>query len=514
MAPAPDRSEEIAFGPFRVDVRSRALYRDGASIPLGARSFDILCILAERRDNLVTKDELMARVWPAAVVEDNTVQVHVSALRKALGEDLGGKRYIVTVPGRGYRFVPDSVEAAEPPLPDKPSIAVMPFDNMSDDPGQDYFADGMVDDIITALTRFPALFVIARNSSFVYRGRSVDIRQVGRDLGVQYVLEGSVRRSNDRLRITGQLIDASTGTHLWAERSEGKLSDVFDLQDEITARIVGAIGSRVQLAEIERAKRVPTGSLRSYDCYLRGLALFHRDDREANREALLMFEKAIGLDPDFAAAHGMAAWCHMQRYRNGWMSDLPQGRRETRQLAMRAIELGRDDAIALTTAGSALAQVVHELDTGIALTDRARELNPNLATAWSSSAWLNGYAGNADVAIEHAARAIRLSPVDPLSHYMDAATAFGHFIAGRYGEAIAWAEKALPKHEGYQASYRILAASYAHAGRVDSARLTVKRLRERNPTMRLSDLRTIIPWRRQDDLRRYTEGLRMAGLPE
>ena len=513
MANTADRSEEIAFGPFRVDVRSRTLQRDGTSVPLGARSFDILCVLAAMRGNVVTKDELMARVWPGMIVEENTVHVHVSALRKALTEGNEGQRYIVTVPGRGYRFVGELPQASLPALPEQPSIAVLPFQNFGGDL-DDYFADGVVEDIITALTRFPALFVIARNSSFAYKGCSVDIRQVGRELGVRYVLEGSARRSQDRLRITGQLIEAATGAHLWADRFDGELADIFALQDEMTARIVGAIAPKLQSAEIERAKRVPTGSLRSYDYYLRGLAYFHRDERHANVEALQLFSKAIELDPDFATAHGMAAFCYNQRVRNVWITDLARERSEARRLALRAAELGREDAVALTGAGSCLAQVTQELDSGITLIDRARELNPNFATAWQSSAWMRNFAGQAEVAIAHATRAIRLSPLDPMSHTVDAAMGFAHFLAGRYDEAVRWAEIALPKHGGYQGTHRILAASHALAGRLDAARAALAGLRALNPGMRIVDLQTVIPWRRPDDLRRYAEGLRLAGLPE
>ncbi|HKS64313.1 MAG TPA: winged helix-turn-helix domain-containing protein [Xanthobacteraceae bacterium] len=513
MPEVADHPEEITFGSFRLDVRRRSLQRDGQPVALGARSFDILCVLVALRGNLVTRDDLSARVWPGAIVEANTVHVHVAALRKALGDGSAGQRYIATAPGRGYRFVGDIAESSLPVIPEQPSIAVLPFQSFSGDL-DDYFADGMVEEIITALTRFPALFVIARNSSFAYKGRAVDIRQVGRELGVRYVLEGSARRSADRLRITAQLIEATTGAHIWADRFDGELSDVFELQDEVTARIVGAIAPKLQLAEIERVKRVPTESLRSYDCYLRGLVHFHRDERQANRDALEMFTKAIELDPDFATAHGMAAWCYNQRLRNGWLTDLAQARVEARRLALRAAELGREDAVALTTAGSCLAQVTQELDAGIALIDRARSLNPNFATAWASSAWARNYCGEAETAIDHAARAIRLSPLDPLSHYMDAAMAFAHFLAGRYDEAVRWAEIALPKHGGYQGSHRILAASHALAGRLDAARAAFAGLRALNPQMRIADLRTLIPWRRPDDARRYAEGLRLAGLPD
>jgi TolB-like protein/tetratricopeptide (TPR) repeat protein len=515
--------EDLRFGDFRLDFGRRQLTRNGAPVPLKPRTLDVLCVLAAARGEIVTKDTLLSRVWPNDAVTENNLQVHLSGLRKALDAGRGSESFLVTVPGRGYRLLgvgAPGLAGAEaairrgPVVPDRPSIAVLPFTNMSGDPEQEYFADGIVEDIITALSRMRWLFVIARNSSFTYKGRSVDIKDVGTALGVRYVLEGSVRKSANRVRITGQLIDASSGTHLWADNFDGTLDDVFDLQDQVTSSVVGAIAPKLEQAEIERAKRKPTGSLDAYDYFLRGLAHFHRDERQANAEALQMFCKAIALDPDFATAHGMAAWCYNQRLRNGWLADLAEARAETRRLALRAAELGREDALALSTAGSSLAQVLQELDSGIALIDRARELNPNLAIAWSSSAWARNYRGEPEIAIAHAAHAMRLSPLDPLAHYMDAATAFAHFMAGRYDEAVAWAEIALPKHGGYQGTHRVLAASHAMAGRLEQAQAAMAGMRALNPTMRIADLWNLIPWRRPDDARRYAEGLRLAGLPD
>ena len=277
-------------------------------------------------------------------------------------------------------------------LPDKPSIAVLPFLNLSGDPEQEYFADGVVEDIISALSRIRWLFVIARNSSFTYKGRAVDVKQVGRELGVRYVLEGSVRKAANRVRITGQLIDATTGAHLWAERFEGTLDDIFELQDQVAASVVGAIAPQLERAEIERAKRKPTESLDAYDYYLRGMANLHQGTREAINEALPLFYKAIELDPDFASAYGMAAWCHFWRKVNGWMTDRPQEIAEGARLARRAVELGKDDAVALTRGGHALGHFVGDLDGGIALVDRALVLNPNLAAAWFLGGFLQNLA--------------------------------------------------------------------------------------------------------------------------
>ena len=320
--------------------------------------------------------------------------------------------------------------------PDKPSIAVLPFENMSGDPEQEYFADGMVEEIITALSRMRWLFVIARNSSFTYKGRAVDVKQVGRELGVRYVLEGSVRKAANRVRITGQLIDASTGAHLWADRFDGGLEDIFDLQDQVTASVVGAIAPKLEQAEIERAKRKPTESLDAYDYYLRGMASFHQWTKEANNEALRLFYRAIELDPDFASAYGMAAWCYVWRKSNGWMTDRAQEIAEAARLARRAVELGKDDAVALAQGGHALAFVVGDLDGGAAFIDRALVLNPNLATAWLLSGWMRAYLGEPDVAIEHLARAMRLSPLDPILYQMQSGIAFAHFFAGRYRRGV------------------------------------------------------------------------------
>jgi adenylate cyclase len=399
-------------------------------------------------------------------------------------------------------------------LPDKPSIAALPFQNMSGDPEQEYFADGMVEDIITALSRFRQLFVIARNSSFVYKGRAVDVKQVSRDLGVRYVLEGSVRKAANRIRITAQLIDASTGAHLWAERFDGGLEDIFDLQDQVTARVVGEIAPKLELAEIERAKRKPTESLDAYNYFLRGMANVHQWTRAANDDALGLFYKAIELDPEFAAAYGMAAWCYIWRKLNGWVIDRKKETSEGARLARRAVELGKDDAVALSRGGHALAWFAHDLDNSAAFLDRALALNPNLAAAWNLSGWVRAYRGELDMAIEQHARAIRLSPLDPILYNMHVGTAFAHFLAGRYDEASGWANRALREQPNYPAANRILAASNALAGNLSAAQEAMARLRELDPSLRVANLSEVYPVRQAEDLAKLAEGLRKAGLPE
>jgi TolB-like protein len=346
-------------------------------------------------------------------------------------------------PVRVFRVRDRGAAASQRPtlaLPDKPSIAVLPFINMSGDAEQEYFADGMVEDIITALSRFKALFVIARNSSFTYKGRAVDVKQIGRELGVRYVLEGSVRKAANRVRITGQLVDTATGAHLWANRIDGGLGDIFDLQDQVTESVVGAIAPAVEKAEIERAKRKPTESLDAYSVYLRGLArLYQFAGRQVNDEALRLFNSAIELDPDFASAYGRAAFCYVAAKTNSWISVTPNEIAEVMRLARRAVELGKDDAIALADSGWALAYVVHELGVGAGLIDRALVLNSNLAEAWNCGGSVKLWLGEPELAIERFARAMRLSPLDPLATGMRSGTAHAHFFLGRYDEAASWA---------------------------------------------------------------------------
>jgi TolB-like protein/Flp pilus assembly protein TadD len=502
---------DVEFGNYRLKRTERLLLGPKGPVELSARSFDILAMLLERPDEVISKTELFDVVWPGLVVGENTLQVHISALRKLLPSEM-----IVTVHGRGYKYAGPRpfVATAEAPAPPRPSIAVLPFQNMSGDPEQEYFADGMVEEIITALTRVRWLFVIARNSSFTYKGRAIDVKQVARELGVRYVLEGSVRKSANKIRVTGQLIDAATGAHLWADRFDGTLQDIFDLQDEVTSKVVGALAPKVEQAEIERAKRKPTDNLDAYDYYLRGLSFVTQTTREANSEALQLFRKAIELDRDFAAAQGMAAWCYMVRKVNGWMADAEGEVNEATQLARRATLLGRDDAVALCWGGFALAYVAGDLENGAAFVNQALALNPNLATAWGFSGWLKIILGQPDAAIECLENAKRLNPLARTLFNIQSGLAWAHFFAGRYDEACSWVQGALRDQPNYLGTVRIAAASFALAGRLEDARFWVARLRELDPALRISNLRTRLPPLRLEDLERYEEGLRQAGLPD
>jgi len=337
---------------------------------------------------------------------------------------------------------------------------------------------------------------------------------VGRELGVRYVLEGSVREAANRVRITGQLIDATTGGHLWADRFEGTLGDIFDLQDQLTENVVGAIAPQLERAEIERAKQKPTESLDAHDYYLRGMANLHRGTRESIEEALAQFYHALQLDPNFASAYAMAAWCHFWRKVNGWMTDRPQEIAEGARLARRAVELGRDDAVALTRSGHALAHLGGDLDGGIALLDRALVLNPNLASAWFLGGFLRVWHGEPDDAIEHFARAMRLSPLDPEMYRMQAGVAVAHLFAGRFEAASSWAEKAFRDLPTFLMVVGIIAASHALAGRTDEAQRAMSHLRQLDSTLRISNLEDWLPIHRPEDLATFADGLRKAGLPE
>jgi adenylate cyclase len=468
--------------------------------------------------NIAARLEGIAEPGGICVSDDAFRQVHGKISVEFA--DLGNQHLKnIARPVRAYRIaLEDSAggvkKSAHLPLPDKPSIAVLPFQNMSGDPEQEYFADGVVEDIITALSRMRWLFVIARNSSFTYKGRAVDVKQISRELGVRYILEGSVRKAANRVRITGQLIDSATSSHLWADRFDGALEDIFDLQDQVTASVVGAIGPKLEQAEIERAKRKPTESLDAYDYFLRGMAAIHQFTRDANNDALRLFYKAIELDPDFAAAHGAAARCYAQRVANGWMIDRQREIAETARLARRAAQLGRDDAVALCGAGLGLGMVVHDLEDGAALIDRALVLNPNLGIAWHFSGLARVWLGRPEEAIGHFTRAMRLSPLDPLIGQMHSGTAMAQFFAGRHDEAIASAEKAIREAPNWLPACLAAVVSNAVAGRMEEARRIVAKLRELDPGHCVSSLKNLYPLRRPEDLAKLEAGLRKAGLPE
>ncbi len=512
------------FSGHVLDLRQGRLLKGGVDVALRRKSLLLLSYLVQNSGRVLGKDELVAAIWPDVTVSDNSLTQCMKDIRKALGPE--GDGFIRTVPRRGY--IVDGVRVHSlgdepvapiplnaPSLPDKPSIAVLPFSNMSDNPDQEYFVDGMVEEIITALSRMNWLFVIARNSSFTYKNRNVDVKQIGRELGVRYVLEGSVRKAADLVRISAQLVDALTGANLWADRFDGGMSNIFDLQDQIAASVVGTISPRLEQAEMERARRKPIASLDAYEHYLRGMSALNKFKREANDEALAHFRLATELDPGFAAAYGMAARCYPIRKAAGWVIDRAQEIAEAERLARRAAEFGRDDAVALCTAGFALVDVVDKLDDGEALIERALALNPNLVWAWLFSGWVKIYRGEPDAAIERVTHAMRLSPQDPQNFSMQTAIACAHVVAGRYAEALSSAKAELREWpDNYLLPICIAAISAALTGRLEEARKFMVRLRQIDPGLRISNLKDVISYLRAEDIAKWADGLRKAGLPE
>jgi TolB-like protein/class 3 adenylate cyclase/Tfp pilus assembly protein PilF len=435
---------------------------------------------------------------------------------KNILEPMRAWRLSVDATAAEYLSAERSTGIVRPPLalPDKPSIAVLPFQNMSSDPEQDYFADGMVEDLITALSRYHGLFVIARNSSFAYKGQSVDIKRVGRELGVRYALEGSVRKIPGRVRVTAQLIDTSTGAHLWADRFDGAMEDIFDLQDDITLKVIGAIAPKLENAEIDRSMRKPTDNLDGYDYYLRAMASFHKAGRDDIKEAVRLFHKAIELDDGYSSAYGMAAWCYARCKLNGWTDDQSAETLDAERLAKRAIECGNDDAVALASSGIAIGYMFDDFERAVSLMDRAQALNPNLAMAFHLSGWIRCFVGQPDLAIKHLERAVRLSPLDPQRPGMLAAIAAAHFTAGRFDIAASLSTKAMLEQSNNFIAALVAAASNALAGDLDAAKKAIGLVRASDPNFRIQSVKYRLPHRQPEVLTRWENALRKAGMPE
>jgi TolB-like protein/class 3 adenylate cyclase/predicted ATPase len=474
---------EISFGRFRLDLARRELRRDQRLVRLGSRALDILCVLAAAGGKVVSKDELMERVWAGVVVEEHNIQVHISALRKALAEDGDGESWIVTVPGRGYRLL----AAPEPPAADnaaakpsaavaeQPSLAVLPFLNLSDDPEQEYFADGMVAEIITALSRIRWLFVIACNSSSTYKGQAVDVRQVGRELGVRYVLEGSVRKAGNRVRISAQLINTERDAHLWADHFDSSLEDVFDLQDKVASSVAGIIEPALQAAETARSTGRPTTDLTAYDLYLRAHAMVWSSAQQIP-DALSLLEQAIARDPRYGPALAWAAQCCFWLLSDYRSEDREADRVKGTGFARQALEVAGDDPGILANAACALAYFGEDIAAMTALVDRALALNPNFARGWHISGALRNWAGQPEIAIEHLKSALRLSPHSRIGTSRFA-MGVAYFFSRRFDEAVPNLSLAIQEDPSFSEPCRFLAACYAHMGRLTEAREILARLR-------------------------------------
>jgi TolB-like protein/Flp pilus assembly protein TadD len=479
-----------ALGPFRLDAAAGILFRGAEPVALGQRAVALLQILVEDAGSPISKDRLIEGVWPGLAIEESNLPVQIAALRRVLAEETGGDSWIETLPRRGYRYVgPAAVKEEDkgaagdekPALapPDKPSVAVLQFTNLSGDPEQQYFADGMVEDIITGLSRIKWLFVIARNSSFVYQGRAVSVGRVGRELGVRYVLEGSVRKSGGRVRIAGQLVEAETGVHLWAERYDRPLDDIFALQDEITLSVVGAIEPSLREAEIVRVKRKRPENLDAYDLVLRALPNVLPPMPVEAAKAMPLLERALAIEADYATAHGLLAACHNILFR------LRGFNKENHEAAIRharaAVAYGRDDATALALGGFVISMTEHDRAAAFEALEQALAISPSSSFALFFGSAALAYAGEAERAIDWAERGLRISPFDRMSYLSYHSLALAHFLRGRYDQAAHAARRAAQLVPNLSIPHGLLAASLAKLGRIEEARTAALRLLALDP---------------------------------
>ncbi|MGX9116258.1 adenylate/guanylate cyclase domain-containing protein [Mesorhizobium sp. BHbsci] len=452
---------------------------------------------------------------PGTVVVSGTAYDHLQGKLDCGFTPLGNLRLKnIERPVRAYRVETDAGAsvAASPPLPAKPSIAVLPFTNMSGDPDQEYFADGLVEDIITGLSRVNSFFVIARNSSFTYKGRAVDLRQVGRELGVRYVLEGSIRRAGSRVRISGQLVDAISGHHVWADRFEGDVSDIFDLQDKVTESVVGAVEPSIRLEEIKQARMKPTDYIGAYDLYLRALPRFYSMTREGFADVRRLTNEALSIDPGFTLAKALGAYIRSLSVSQCWHE--PDDIRVAVRMAREVLADARDDPTSLRFAAQVIAYSDKDYETALDTIERSLLLNPNSAQGYTGSGWVNAHSGRPLVAIEHFHRAMRLSPVDPEKGIALSGIGMSYLMLERYEEALAWGERALREMPNYGSSHRVVIMALVKLNRPDEAQAAARRLMEAFPTYTLALQRQINPWRDKMFAERYVEALGIAGVPE
>lgn len=520
------------FEDFVLDAARRELRRDGRRVAVEPQVFDLLEVLVRARDRVVSRDDLLAAVWQGRIVSEATLSSRINSAREAIGDTGKQQRLIRTLPRKGVRFVgevteqsDDEAKPSDAPTagvphaadPKGPSIAVLPFTNMSADPEQEYFADGMVEEITTALSRCSGLFVIARNSAFTYKGQATDIRRVGRELGVSYVLEGSVRRGGERLRITGQLIDARSGAHLWADRFDGDRSDVFDLQDRIAGHVVAAIEPALQLAEIARNRYDRPSTLDAYDLLLRAWAFQYEFTADGMTAALDCLGEALRIDPTYAPAMAAAAYCHAQRHFQGWIPHDGTHRAEGMDLAWRALERAPNDPQILWMVAFAiwnLAPTQKEKSVAVTLFDRSLAINPNSAMALALGGWIDTMRGEQASGRDRLMRASRLSPRDPHGWFVSGAMAIAAIIDEDFAGAVVWAEKALLQNRRFAVALRALAVALVKVGQRDRAAQVVQDLLAIQPELTIAGFFARIPVPVESMARVYSEALKAAGLPE
>jgi adenylate cyclase len=517
-------SDAVSFGRFRLDLGRRELLRDGAQVQLGGRALDILCVLASAGGNVVTKDELMRRVWPNIAVEEGNIHVQISAIRKALDQGESGQRYVITIPGRGYRFAGPTLlgdrvngtPSVPPSPPDRPSVAILPFANMSGDPGQDYFSDGITDDIITDLSRFSELLVIARNSSFQYKGKSVDIRQVGRELGVRYVLEGGIRRAGERIRISAQLIDATTGAHRWADRYDRKLDDTFAVQDEVVGTIVAILAAHVRKAETGRSRAKPPKSWQAYDYYLQAIDALASFTSSTSVEDLYeirrLLEQSLSIDPNFARSYAMLA----NAYAIAWLNPLdcdflrPETLEEALRHACKAVQLDPNLPDAHAYLGLTLT-LKHRHDASLAAFQKAIALNPNYL-AWRFGLALV-HAGNPKRAIDVLRDYMRRDPFyAPLASGF---LGFAYYMRKQYSDALGALLDCVSRAPNHRSGHIWLAATHARLNQFEEASASVAEVLRLQPNYTISGTsRQLSKFKYQKDSSHFFGGLIKAGLPE
>jgi TolB-like protein len=483
------------FGPFRLDTDAEILFRGAQPIVLGQRAVALLRLLLDQADAPVSKDALFEAAWPGLAVEDSNLTVQIAALRRVFDESGGDANWIETMPRRGYRYVGPAVAtggspaAAAPPasalaLPDKPSVAVLPFTNLSGDSEQEYFADGMVEDIIAGLSRIKWLFVIARHSSFTYKGMAVDVRRVGHDLGVRYLLQGSIRKDGRRVRISAQMVEAETGHQLWTERFDRPLDDVFALQDEIALNVVSAIEPSLRRAEFERVKRKRPDSLDAYDLVLQAQPDVDSGMPAQVSKALVLLGRALALDPTYALAHANAAMCHHCLFLRSGLRE--EERSASVRHAQAAILHGRDDPHALTLAGFSIGMDGHDRAAAFIALEAALAISPSSALTYILGSVILAWGGEAERAIEWSERGMRLSPLDPWAFAAFDAQAMGHFHLGRYDKAAQAAYKSVHANPAHSITYVQLAAALAKLGRLEDAKAAAAKVLELHPTFRYS----------------------------
>jgi TolB-like protein len=517
------------FGRFSLDTARRELCSGETLIQVEPQVFDRLAYVVEARDRVVSRDDLLQAVWQGRIVSEATLSSRLNAARAAIGDTGAAQRLIRTLPRKGVRFV-GAVEVAldDPPsasatdcdigawrgAPYAPAIAVLPFANLSGDPEQDYFADGMTEEVITALSRNSGLFVIARNSSFTYKGKAVDVRQVGRDLGVAYVLEGSVRRSRARLRITGQLADAVSGAHLWAERFDGSLGEIFELQERVSDSVAAAIEPTLQMAEINRLTREPPRRPGAYDLVLRAYALLSEFTPASMAAALTCLERSRAIDPDYALAMAAVAYCRAQCHFQGWIKQDDATCAEAVDLAWDAVSLAPNDAQVLWMAAFAIWNMARsEHDRARELFRRSLLLNPNSAMALTLGGWIETMCGNLTEGRAMVARAQRLNPRDPRGWLMSGVTAIAAIIEENYPEAMVWAERSLAQNPRFAVALRVTVVASMKLGQTDRAEEAVRTLLRIEPDLTVSEFFRRIPVPVQSMAVAYADALTAAGLP-